>query len=143
MYNCLLFFFFFLMIRRPPRSTRTDTLFPYTTLFRSERAASRIDGAPNFAAVSAALRSTPPPTKSAPPSPTARPLRGPGPSPPATGRGFIFHEDEEMNHVDRTANRGTARGDFMVRRCGRAAPDRGRIEDNRNAREQEHTGAAM
>src|SRR3546814_3256318 len=30
-----LFSFFFLMIRRPPRSTRTDTLFPYTTLFRS------------------------------------------------------------------------------------------------------------
>src|SRR3546814_12459910 len=27
--------FFFLSIRRPPRSTRTDTLFPYTTLFRS------------------------------------------------------------------------------------------------------------
>src|SRR3546814_15283950 len=26
---------FFCMIRRPPRSTRTDTLFPYTTLFRS------------------------------------------------------------------------------------------------------------
>src|SRR3546814_1581153 len=32
-------FIFFLMIRRPPRSTRTDTLFPYTTLFRSERLA--------------------------------------------------------------------------------------------------------
>src|SRR3546814_2895977 len=30
--------FFFLMIRRPPRSTRTDTLFPYTTLFRSDLA---------------------------------------------------------------------------------------------------------
>src|SRR3546814_13774128 len=29
------FFFFFLRSRRPPRSTRTDTLFPYTTLFRS------------------------------------------------------------------------------------------------------------
>src|SRR3546814_9530023 len=28
--------FFFLMIRRPPKSTRTDTLFPYTTLFRSK-----------------------------------------------------------------------------------------------------------
>src|SRR3546814_13279848 len=28
-------FFFFLRIRRPPRSTRTDPLFPYTTLFRS------------------------------------------------------------------------------------------------------------
>src|SRR3546814_10329077 len=33
----MVFFFFFLMIRRPPRSTRTDTLFPYTTLFRSGR----------------------------------------------------------------------------------------------------------
>src|SRR3546814_3196669 len=31
----LLFGFFFLMLRLPPRSTRTDTLFPYTTLFRS------------------------------------------------------------------------------------------------------------
>src|SRR3546814_6771281 len=31
----MLILFFFLMIRRPPRSTRTDTLFPYTTLFRS------------------------------------------------------------------------------------------------------------
>src|SRR3546814_3099774 len=30
-----LFMFFFLMLRLPPRSTRTDTLFPYTTLFRS------------------------------------------------------------------------------------------------------------
>src|SRR3546814_17233492 len=29
--------FFFLIIQRPPRSTRTDTLFPYTTLFRSDR----------------------------------------------------------------------------------------------------------
>src|SRR3546814_14787631 len=32
---CFLSMFFFLMIRRTPRSTRTDTLFPYTTLFRS------------------------------------------------------------------------------------------------------------
>src|SRR3546814_3448524 len=32
---CVSFAIFFLMIRRPPRSTRTDTLFPYTTLFRS------------------------------------------------------------------------------------------------------------
>src|SRR3546814_17442846 len=31
----------FLMIRRPPRSTRTDTLFPYTTLFRSAWRADR------------------------------------------------------------------------------------------------------
>src|SRR3546814_16394287 len=38
-YICVLssYLFFFLMIRQPPRSTRTDTLFPYTTLFRSRR----------------------------------------------------------------------------------------------------------
>src|SRR3546814_19603601 len=35
LYEFLSSFFFFLMIRRPPRPTRTDTLFPYTTLFRS------------------------------------------------------------------------------------------------------------
>src|SRR3546814_8457093 len=32
---CVVSCVFFLMIRRPPRSTRTDTPFPYTTLFRS------------------------------------------------------------------------------------------------------------
>src|SRR3546814_1440727 len=31
------------MIRRPPRSTRTDTLFPYTTLFRSHEGAGQMD----------------------------------------------------------------------------------------------------
>src|SRR3546814_11022119 len=36
---CICLFFF--MIRRPPRSTRTDTLFPYTTLFRSLNARAR------------------------------------------------------------------------------------------------------
>src|SRR3546814_6616928 len=34
--HAVLLLFFVLMIRRPPRSTLTDTLFPYTTLFRSE-----------------------------------------------------------------------------------------------------------
>src|SRR3546814_18512375 len=44
----------FLMIRRPPRSKRTDTLFPYTTLFRSglsmlvERAGFAVDAALRF-----------------------------------------------------------------------------------------------
>src|SRR3546814_16251966 len=32
---CICIYFYFLIIRRPPSSTRTDTLFPYTTLFRS------------------------------------------------------------------------------------------------------------
>src|SRR3546814_6269888 len=41
-YCCsIVYTFFFLMIRRPPRSTRTDTLFPYTTLFRSTAVAVR------------------------------------------------------------------------------------------------------
>src|SRR3546814_20645577 len=35
--SMIFFVVFFLMIRRPPRSTRTDTLFPYTTLYRSVR----------------------------------------------------------------------------------------------------------
>src|SRR3546814_20584554 len=47
---------FFLMIRRPPSSTRTDTLFPYTTLFRSRQ-------------------SCPPRARSAPPQSPAAPLR--------------------------------------------------------------------
>src|SRR3546814_1183637 len=41
LYVCFRMFVFFLMIRRPPRSTRTDTLFPYTTLFRSGRTRER------------------------------------------------------------------------------------------------------
>src|SRR3546814_20308648 len=50
--SSLLFLFFFLMIRRPPRSTRTDTLFPYTTLFRSK------DFAPRCCMTSIAKRKT-------------------------------------------------------------------------------------
>src|SRR3546814_9039070 len=38
------FVFVFLMIRRPPRTTRTDTLFPYTTLFRSNTTSSSCAG---------------------------------------------------------------------------------------------------
>src|SRR3546814_8100444 len=43
--TCFCSSIFFLMIRRPPRSTRTDTLFPYTTLFRSPLASlARLEG---------------------------------------------------------------------------------------------------
>src|SRR5881409_66533 len=45
-----MFFFFFLMIRRPPRSTRETTLFPYTTLFRS-RAMARYGRNPSIVTV--------------------------------------------------------------------------------------------
>src|SRR3546814_5740308 len=37
------------MIRRPPRSTRTDTLFPYTTLFRSNQGGRKVNGVEEFA----------------------------------------------------------------------------------------------
>src|SRR3546814_1114590 len=48
--------FFFLMIRRPPRSTRTDTLFPYTTLFRSvDRLVRRPGGDQDTAAIERAV----------------------------------------------------------------------------------------
>src|SRR3546814_19098529 len=39
LFVCFVLFFLFLMLRLPPRSTRTDTLFPYTTLFRALTAA--------------------------------------------------------------------------------------------------------
>src|SRR3546814_6842083 len=61
--------FVFLMIRRPPRSTRTDTLFPYTTLFRSSPRRSterpplsrhRAQGPPRQRPSSAASPPTPP-----------------------------------------------------------------------------------
>src|SRR3546814_11294132 len=49
------------MIRRPPRSTRTDTLFPYTTLFRSLRSGQRLfnDGAHSSHVVSAVDQADP------------------------------------------------------------------------------------
>src|SRR3546814_10463061 len=46
--------FLFLMIRRPPRSTRIDTLFPYTTLFRSHAARQRFS--PRMLAKSGSVR---------------------------------------------------------------------------------------
>src|SRR3546814_20016884 len=68
--------FFFLMIRRPPRSTRTDTLFPYTTLFRSLPASSATAlPAPASAAKTAAPAAEAPPVSTpaaaAPVAPTA------------------------------------------------------------------------
>src|SRR3546814_6570070 len=46
------------MIRRPPRSTRTDTLFPYTTLFRSNTSRAKIGAAQNRLDFAAANIST-------------------------------------------------------------------------------------
>src|SRR3546814_16913288 len=51
---------FFLMIRRPPRSTRTDTLFPYTTLFRSS------ESSPKTSCTTTSVKREPPHFEAAP-----------------------------------------------------------------------------
>src|SRR3546814_11317539 len=70
-------FIFVLMVRRPPRSTRTDTLFPYPTLFRSGAVDDR--GGAEAAGV-AGLR---PVSWWQPLRPGVRDVRGPGPGPAA------------------------------------------------------------
>src|SRR3546814_7590624 len=75
------------MIRRPPRSTRTDTLFPYTTLFRSTaRAARRRPAAalrPGYARKAAAYSRNAPPWRTAFPPPERHIADGSsGPMPP-------------------------------------------------------------
>src|SRR3546814_3275958 len=87
MYILDVFYFFFLMIRRPPRSTRTDTLFPYTTLFRSER----VDGIHRLAA----------PARQQAHAPEERPA-GPG--------GYLEHVRQGRRSVERRLRRGGERG---------------------------------
>src|SRR3546814_2477254 len=75
--HILLFVLFLLMIRRPPRSTRTDTLLPYTTLFRSRPRV--LAAMPNAATVPSAptaptiADATPKAANDPPPRPTSRP----------------------------------------------------------------------
>src|SRR3546814_8695916 len=79
------------MIRRPPRSTRTDTLFPYTTLFRSERpSATSGRRVPTTASSGPILPSRARPSGAGAPTPGREPCfdaAPPGGSPPdRTGR---------------------------------------------------------
>src|SRR3546814_7617499 len=62
------------MIRRPPRSTRTDTLFPYTTLFRSRRVPAARIGSDTPAPPTRSARSRPSISGA---SPAAKPQRRP------------------------------------------------------------------
>src|SRR3546814_3184053 len=73
-----MFLFFFLMIRRPPRSTRTDTLFPYTTLFRS--------------------RAIPPSCRIAPARPRTRPSPT-SPSPPTARSAMVVRSEEHTSEL--------------------------------------------
>src|SRR3546814_12644446 len=88
----MLLIFFFLMILRPPISTRTDTLFPYTTLFRSRPAPPRLRRGSRRATPDRAVRSRAArcPAGAGPPPAGARAtMRGrPGPGrPPPVRRG--------------------------------------------------------
>src|SRR3546814_20168177 len=68
---------FFLMIRRPPRSTRTDTLFPYTTLFRSPAFPPRAGADPLSGPAAHRRRRPPTPSRAVRRRPAvARPRRG-------------------------------------------------------------------
>src|SRR3546814_8279723 len=53
--------FLFLRIRRPPRSTRTDTRFPYTTLFRSGPGSAPVERGPTRSMPPSSTHTTPPP----------------------------------------------------------------------------------
>src|SRR3546814_18912999 len=88
---CFLYFIFFLLIRLPPRSTRTDTLFPYTTLFRSSPADSPI--ATRAAALLATLK---------PPAPFAAPVH-----PPILAIPDVFSPEECAWLIEQVEARGT------------------------------------
>src|SRR3546814_1452354 len=105
------------MIRRPPRSTRTDTLFPYTTLFRSDIVA-RLEHAPAFGTL----------------------LRGPGPwgsashrQPPAPRRSAdLYLEPCRESHI------GVRAQPRRARRAACAQPPAYR-KIHRTVRSEEHT----
>src|SRR3546814_9418936 len=71
------------MIRRPPRSTRTDTLFPYTTLFRSE------ENLPVY------------PVEEVPPSKKRRLLTPPPRAVPTTGEAEAADDTDEMDSLEK------------------------------------------
>src|SRR3546814_10693432 len=89
------------MIRRPPRSTRTDTLFPYTTLFRSQEAARGI------------------PTE-APAPPTAR-TNGPAQTPSSRLPAFLQQGKlSRVRHGEASMVRNRSSGGSMLRRSARS-----------------------
>src|SRR3546814_3299405 len=114
-----MFFFFFLMIRRPPRSTRTDTLFPYTTLFRS--AVDRVDHPEEipFQALAAILLAK---------NPVVRIARGDG---LAQGRLGLAVGNRDRTFVRLLLDR-KAGPEVMQRRCRRVGCHRaGRLQQDR------------
>src|SRR5213592_590641 len=120
-----IFFFFFLMIRRPPRSTQRSTLFPYTTLFRSPRAAAahRPRREPEHAYVDEIARRAH--EVAAQHARTCAPRRGTDAGHDVDGVilpsfSVIRRNSERDEHTD---GPGTLRGEVGQRRRGRAPSD--------------------
>src|SRR3546814_3197752 len=104
------------MIRRPPRSTRTDTLFPYTTLFRSPSCGSPVTvPAPSRQVISLSIKETPRSDDAVP-----APLRATAPGQPDTPQsGRVLRTPDQLRgeRVADGAARELLRG-AGPRRCG-------------------------
>src|SRR3546814_8647111 len=109
---------FFVMIRRPPRSTRTDTLFPYTTLFRS---VGPVQLAADGAVVAGRLRA----------AVGGRVLHADGAITAAAAR----HADRDMADILADGGAGAAE----LQRSGDRHAGRGHGEALRERRSEEHT----
>src|SRR3546814_4990535 len=86
------------MIRRPPRSTRTDTLFPYTTLFRSP-----VFFSPVFCGTIATLQS-----KDVPPEHRPRPVR-------SSGSAIVARQPGDAVQVDARSEEHTSELQSLMR----------------------------
>src|SRR3546814_1694788 len=84
------------MIRRPPRSTRTDTLFPYTTLFRSTDAAG---ASSNRAATCCSTDLPEAPSKSATALAASAPIGPPNSAPPARRAPIPIRSEEHTSEL--------------------------------------------
>src|SRR3546814_32404 len=103
------------MIRRPPRSTRTDTLFPYTTLFRSTGAFLMVDMAQFAGLVAGGVHPNPVPHAHIVTTTTHKTLRG------ARG-GMILTDGEDIaKKINSAIFPGTQGGPLMHAIAGKAA----------------------
>src|SRR3546814_13526478 len=117
------------MIRRPPRSTRTDTLFPYPTLFRSKKVAATVEPlSKRPAVVPAAAPPNVRPPKATPRS-VAAPAAAPRPSPLPPRR--RTHRQATLDgHWDRRLKKGLVRPDLSIGLHGHSfAPAQALLED--------------
>src|SRR3546814_17225609 len=108
--------FFCLMLRRPPRSTPTDTLFPYTTLFRSLAARDREEGAARIRGVGYRRRGGGRSRPRREDGARAADQRQGGRAARRSVRGaqFLADRDREARYPRRVSRQGARRGEAVV-----------------------------